>query len=78
VTVAQLTGDGVAGAHAPLVEVVGEVDPAVMAALVAAVDAVWPRPRPSVAPDAERSPAWRFSGRWWSRPATSRRVRPRI
>ena len=55
-------------------------DPAVMAALVAAVDAVWPRPKRSAppGPDLDRVRAWRFSGRWWSRPATSRRVRPRI
>ena len=27
-------------------------------------------------PGADAAPAWRFSGRWWSRPATSRRDRP--
>jgi hypothetical protein len=79
VTTGQLAPDGrAASPHSPLVEVAGEVDPAVMAALVAAVDAVWLRPKRPVAPDLDRVRAWRFSGRWWSRPATSRRVRPRI
>ncbi|HLH28645.1 MAG TPA: hypothetical protein VKW77_06990 [Acidimicrobiales bacterium] len=59
----------------PAVEVTGGADPAVVAAVVAAVEAVWPRPRP-VAPEPEGIPAWRFSGRWWSRPATVRRDRP--
>ncbi len=53
-----------------------EVDPEVLAVLAAAVDQAWPRP-PSVAADpSTRTPAWRFSGRWWSRPALSRRDRP--
>ena len=30
-----------------------------------------------VADDADaHPPAWRFSGRWWSRPIPSRRIRP--
>jgi hypothetical protein len=45
-----------------------------VAAVVAAIEVVWPRP---TAPAAEPPrPAWRFSGRWWqSRPsvATQRR-----
>jgi hypothetical protein len=47
----------------------------VVAAVAAAVDQVWPRPRLA---EARRDvmPAWRFSGRWWSRPPTSRRDRP--
>jgi hypothetical protein len=53
-------------------------EPAVLAAIVAAVQEAWPRPRPaeddgSVA----RHPAWRFSGRWWTQPAAMRRDRPR-
>ena len=52
------------------------VDPAVLAVLAAAVDQVWPRPV-SVAPaDPAGPPPWRFSGRWWTRPATTRRDRP--
>ena len=35
--------------------------------------------RPVVVAAAEEAPtpnAWRFSGRWWTRPIASRRVRP--
>jgi len=34
------------------------------AAIVAAHEALWPRPV-AVTADGDRSPAWRFSGRWW-------------
>ncbi len=53
-----------------------EIDPALLAVIVAAVDQAWPRPRVVVAEPDNRPPAWRFSGRWWSRPATTRRDRP--
>ncbi|MGH9083222.1 MAG: hypothetical protein ACRDY3_11500 [Acidimicrobiales bacterium] len=53
--------------------------PDVVAAVSAAVEAVWPRP-PTATGDGDRSDrqrqAWRFSGRWWSRPAMLRRERP--
>jgi hypothetical protein len=52
------------------------VDPEVLAVLAAAVDAAWPRPRLVVDDGPAHPPAWRFSGRWWSRPASARRVRP--
>ena len=52
------------------------IDPEVLAVLAAAVDQAWPRPRLVVAVEPIRPPAWRFSGRWWSRPATTRRDRP--
>lgn len=46
-----------------------------VAAILAAVEALWPRP---VAP--EPGPTgphpWRFSGRWWARPVAARRNRP--
>ena len=47
-----------------------------LAAIIAAVDAVWPRPVP--APDEMEAPptAWRFSSRWWARPQAARRDRP--
>ncbi len=53
-----------------------EPDPLVVALVAAAVDqlqlrAVAPAPRP-----AEPHLAWRFSGRWWSRPLPARRDRP--
>jgi len=47
-----------------------------MAAIVAAVELAWPRPAPMAAPMAESSNRWRFSGRWWARPAPARRDRP--
>lgn len=46
-----------------------------LAAIVAAVEMAWPRP-PAPEPPAARPSPWRFSGRWWSRPATARRERP--
>lgn len=45
------------------------------AAIVAAVEAAWPRPV-VVAQEAPEPPRWRFSGRWWSKPIPSRRDRP--
>ncbi|HEY5023591.1 MAG TPA: hypothetical protein VII76_01325 [Acidimicrobiales bacterium] len=61
-----------------VVSVSPEPEPAVLAAIVAAVEEAWPRPRP---PDEARGgsghPPWRFSGRWWTQPAALRRERPR-
>lgn len=46
-----------------------------MVAIVAAVEAAWPRPVVTVA--AREEPlTWRFSGRWWSKPHTVQRARP--
>ena len=45
-----------------------------VAAVVAAVQAVWPR-RSAVLSSDEPS-RWRFSGRWWSKPVPLRRSRP--
>jgi hypothetical protein len=44
------------------------------AAVVAAVEAAWPRP--VVAASEPETPRWRFAGRWWSRPIPIRRDRP--
>jgi len=46
-----------------------------MAAIMAAVELSWPR---AVTVEAPRAgpPPWRFSGRWWRRPAAARRERP--
>jgi hypothetical protein len=47
------------------------------AAIVAAVEALWPRP--VVMADEQnplRAPTWRFSARWWARPLPQRRDRP--
>lgn len=47
-----------------------------LAAIVAAYEVL--RPRAVVAAEADDGapPAWRFSGRWWSRPIPARRIRP--
>jgi hypothetical protein len=47
------------------------------AALVAAVDALWPRPVVAAAEQQRaREATWRFSGRWWAKPLPHRRDRP--
>ena len=52
-------------------------DPATLAAIVAAVDAVWPQPGAATSSaDAAEPSRWRFSARWWARPTASRRSRP--
>jgi len=59
-----------------VVSVRPEPDPAVLAAIVAAVAEAWPRPA-AEPPGAEQPSAWRFSGRWWMEPTVTRRQRPR-
>ena len=51
--------------------------PAELAAIVAAVEATWPRPVVVAEDQVVRSP-WRWSGRWWAsgRPAAAERRRP--
>ena len=44
------------------------------AAIVAAIEASWPRAVADGAP--EPPPRWRFAGRWWSKPIPVRRDRP--
>ncbi|MDQ6784989.1 MAG: hypothetical protein M3063_16450 [Actinomycetota bacterium] len=46
-----------------------------VAAIVAAVEALWPRPVAGH-PAPSGPPPWRFSGRWWARPVAARRNRP--
>jgi hypothetical protein len=46
------------------------------AAVVAALDALWPRPMSGAPAPRVVSPAWRFSGRWWTGTAVVRRSRP--
>lgn len=58
-----------------------EVDPAPTdteaVAIMAAMEALWPRPVVLVGGEPETRPnAWRFSGRWWARPVAARRDRP--
>ena len=47
-------------------------------AIVAATEALWPRPvvLADTEPEPSRSASWRFSGRWWSLPLPMRRNRP--
>jgi len=49
-----------------------------LAAIVAAVEALWPQPVAVAVEVGERSEPWRFSGRWWVRPIPHRRERPWI
>jgi hypothetical protein len=69
----------VSKAHPPpapvVVSVRPEPDSAVLAAIVAAVEESWPRPRP-VDNVRTKRPVWRFSGRWWTQPAAMSRRRP--
>jgi hypothetical protein len=47
-----------------------------LAAIVAAIEAVWPKPV-VVGPGAtQEPPRWRFAGRWWTKPVPARRDRP--
>ncbi len=45
-------------------------------AIMAGVEALWPRPAIVVDAVPARTTVWRFSGRWWSRPIPARRDRP--
>ena len=47
-----------------------------LAAIVAAIDAYWPRPAAAPPDTARRITTWRFSSRWWAKPVASRRDRP--
>jgi hypothetical protein len=48
------------------------------AIIVASIEALWPKPVMLIPGAAAQDPesAWRFSGRWWTRPVVSRRYRP--
>jgi hypothetical protein len=48
------------------------------AAIVAAIELAWPRPVVVIEQAVPNTPAWRFSGRWWSKPVPVRRDRPFI
>jgi hypothetical protein len=47
-----------------------------VAAIVAAVEALWPRPVIVEQIPTARVPKWRFSNRWWVTPLPQRRQRP--
>jgi hypothetical protein len=47
------------------------------AAIMAATEALWPRPVILAATTpTRRNTSWRFSGRWWNKPIAARRERP--
>jgi hypothetical protein len=48
------------------------------AAIVAAFEALWPKPAVVESDTHLPTPPWRFSGRWWVSPVPLRRARPRI
>ncbi len=50
--------------------------PEELAAIIAAVELVWPRPVIAFPPRPPGPDPWRFSGRWWGRPEPVRRERP--
>ena len=52
-----------------------EPSPEELAAIVAAVEVAWPKPVVPV-DTGPRTPRWRFSGRWWTKPIVERRERP--
>jgi hypothetical protein len=45
-------------------------------AIMAATEALWPRPMAAVADEPDRTLAWRFSGRWWQRDRFAHADRP--
>jgi hypothetical protein len=47
-----------------------------LAAIVAAIEIVWPRPVAATQPAKVEPSRWRFAGRWWSKPIPARRDRP--
>jgi hypothetical protein len=47
-----------------------------VAAIMAATEALWPRPAVATDHRQPRNTAWRLSGRWWSKPLPVRRIRP--
>lgn len=53
----------------------GEPSDEEVAAIVAAVEAAWPRPAAGAA-EPGLAQRWRFSGRWWTKPVPLRRIRP--
>ena len=54
----------------------GNPDEEEVAAAVAAITLLWPRPASAALTRPGEPERWRFSGRWWSKPIPSRRDRP--
>lgn len=51
-------------------------DEAEAAAIMAATEALWPKPVQMPRTESRRRSGWRFSGRWWAVPLPARRDRP--
>ncbi len=47
-----------------------------VAAILAAYEALWPKPVALAEAPVDAGSRWRFSGRWWSKPVALRRDRP--
>jgi hypothetical protein len=45
-------------------------------AIAASIHALWPVPVMVTDEERAREASWKFSGRWWNRPISSRRDRP--
>ena len=58
------------------VTIAPEISDEEAAAIVAAVEVLWPRLVAVPDVDARRASVWRFSGRWWTQPIPLRRARP--
>jgi hypothetical protein len=78
-----VTGPGELGGLQPVAEGALAAPPEIVAALAAAVEAVWPRTVAGAGAggglERERGTpeyVWRLSGRWWSKPVPLRRDRP--
>lgn len=48
-----------------------------LAAIIAAVEVLWPRPAAAHDTKPRRQTHWQTSSRWWSPPVAARRHRPR-
>ena len=46
------------------------------AAIVAAIEHLWPKPIVASVTQSSNATSWRFSGRWWATPHVARRGRP--
>jgi hypothetical protein len=60
---------------ADITAIQGDPTPEEVAAIMAAVELSWPRPSAVIEVTTD-SPRWRFSGRWWAKPAPLGRRRP--
>lgn len=69
-------GGGYAARGVDLSVVSGEATDEEAAAIVAAVEAAWPRPAAASGVPGHEPARWKFSGRWWTKPVPLRRERP--